>query len=91
MAIGGARCGSSESGCGTFSVVVRTFFATLSGIGQVGGLGLIAEGIFMPTGPESATTSSVLTQASVPAPETQWVLSPTADESSFGVSFSGSF
>ncbi len=100
MAMAGARCGSSESGCGAFSVVLRTVFATLSGIGQVGGVGLIIEGIFMPTSTGKESSSSLLTQTSAlrtpdstraRAAQPQWMLAPTMDESSLGLSVSGSF
>ena len=39
MALGGAKCGSREPSCGTFTVVLRTVFATLSGQAAIAGAG----------------------------------------------------
>ncbi len=83
MAITGAKCGRDEIGCGTFTVVLRTIFATLSGIGQVGGLGVIAEGLFMKTRSDSA--------APPPPPATSVYVSPMADDTALGFTLGGQF
>jgi hypothetical protein len=83
-------------------VVVRTVFATLAGIGQLGGLALMAEGLFLPS-PSNASGSNPydsnrgetahnvqqLRLDSKPSP--QWFFSPVASESSFGLSVAGQF
>ena len=56
MALGDAGCGDSESGCSTPIAIVRTAFAIVSGVGQIGGLFGITEGLLMDTG--SSTTSA---------------------------------
>lgn len=93
LAVTGAGCGSGEVGCGTFAVVLRTVMATLSGVGQLGGLGLLIEGIFVPTeAPERSSATlqqgeiSGRTQAS-----TRWFVSPVASEDTVGFSVSGQF
>lgn len=57
MAIPESGCGRGEQGCDTFPVVIRSVFATLSALGQLGGLGLLAEGLLMNTASESAATA----------------------------------
>lgn len=81
MAVAGAGCGPAESGCNTVGVVIRTIFATLSGVGQVGGIALLAEGLFMRTESRPA-----------PAAASSWTVSPIAgDDGSYGVSIGGQF
>ena len=55
MALGDVGCGDSESGCSTGTVIARTVFAVVSGVGQAGGLFAIVEGLLMDTG---STTSA---------------------------------
>ncbi len=50
MALGDAGCGGSESGCSTPLVIFRTAIAIVSGVGQIGGLFGITEGLLMDTG-----------------------------------------
>lgn len=82
MAIGGAKCGGAETGCNTVSVVIRTVFATLSGIGQVGGIALVAEGLFMRTEARPVRESA----------STTWTVTPVADHAgNLGLSLGGQF
>jgi hypothetical protein len=84
MAVAGAKCGSAESGCGTFTVVVRTFLATLSGLGQLGAVGVLAEGVFMKTQSEPEVRSKSPEQTSV-------YVSPMADDTALGFAVGGQF
>ena len=56
LALADAGCGDDESGCSTFTVVARSTLAVVSGVGQLGGLIAIGEGIFMSTGSPAAPT-----------------------------------
>lgn len=58
LALADAGCGDDESGCSTFTVVARSALAIVSGVGQLGGLFAIGEGIFMSTGSPAAATKS---------------------------------
>ncbi len=49
MALANAGCGDNESGCETVTVVIRSLLATLSGLGQAGGVFLMSEALFLPT------------------------------------------
>lgn len=51
MALTKTGCGDRERGCGTFTVVLRTLFTTLSAVGQVGGLAAIGEALLFPSTP----------------------------------------
>src|SRR5688572_3172368 len=50
LAIAGAKCGDGELGCGTVPLVFRTIFAAVSGVGQLGGLLILGEGLWLRTG-----------------------------------------
>lgn len=56
MALAGAKCGADEAGCGSMLVVVRSVLTTLSGLGQAAGLLVMAEGLFLPSAPDSTAT-----------------------------------
>lgn len=49
MALSKTRCGSAETNCNTFVVVVRTVITSLSLVGQTGGVLAMLEGVFVPT------------------------------------------
>lgn len=92
LALAGAGCGSDEAGgCGTLVVVVRSVFAAFSGIGQLGGLALITEGIFLPTSdaPSSALSASDLQHAESVTP--RFVFSPVASDTTLGFNVAGQF
>jgi hypothetical protein len=92
MAVAGAGCAEREreAGCSTPIVVVRTVLAAIGGIGQLGGLALIAEGLFLPTSAPSAQAPDVLESANDSAPTHVWI-SPTASDDGFGLSVGGAF
>jgi hypothetical protein len=50
LALGDVGCGSRESSCTNATVVARTALAIMSGVGQIGGILALTEGLFMPTG-----------------------------------------
>jgi hypothetical protein len=57
FAIANVGCGSAERSCDTVTLVVRSVLAGISGVGQVGGIGVLLEGLFMPT--RAATAASI--------------------------------
>jgi hypothetical protein len=42
------RCADAESGCNTFTLLLRTLLTTLSAVGQVGGVAIMGEALFFP-------------------------------------------
>jgi hypothetical protein len=49
-AIADGKCGPEEgAGCSTVTVVLRAVLATVSGLTQIGGLGVLTEGVVMKT------------------------------------------
>jgi hypothetical protein len=58
MALGDIGCGPRESHCPKGIIVLRTALAVLSGIGQVGGLAVATEGVFMSSADTAAGASS---------------------------------
>jgi hypothetical protein len=50
MALGDVGCGDEEADCSTGTVITRTVFAVLSGVGQAGGVLAVLEGLLMDTG-----------------------------------------
>jgi len=49
LALGKSGCATDEPDCGTGTLVVRGILLVLDGVAQIGGLGLVGEGIFMKT------------------------------------------
>ncbi len=60
IALGKSGCASDDPDCGA-KVVLRGFFLVLDGFAQLGGLGLIAEGVFMKTDASAAKKASAFT------------------------------
>ena len=54
LALADTGCADSEPNCDTVLVVVRAILTTLDGIGQVGGVGMVIESLFLPTAHSSA-------------------------------------
>jgi hypothetical protein len=48
LAMNDFKCGAGEANCGTPLVVVRGILAGLDGVGQVGGLAIALESLFLP-------------------------------------------
>ena len=49
MALADTGCSDEDPDCSTFTVVLRAILTVMDGVGQVGGLGILAEGAFLPT------------------------------------------
>jgi hypothetical protein len=75
-AIADSGCGDSEgAACTTVTVVLRAVLAGVSGLAQVGGIGVLTEGLLMKTQEQSTPTAQ--------AP--RWYALPTASKSGAGV------
>jgi hypothetical protein len=86
MALTKTRCGSDESSCNTFTVVMRTVITTLSLVGQTGGVLAMLEGAFVPT------SAAAKDAARAPKPATRHVaVVPTPMNSGGGVAVFGEF
>ena len=62
LSLGKTGCPKDEPDCSTVLVVVQAVLSTLTGVGQVGGLAIIGEGLFVPTRSESKSQSSKPTE-----------------------------
>jgi hypothetical protein len=62
LSLGKTGCPDDEPDCSTVLVVVQAVLTTLSGVGQVGGLAVIGEGLFVPTRSDSRSRSSTPTE-----------------------------
>lgn len=62
LSLGKTGCPKDEPDCSTVLVVVQAVLTTLTGVGQVGGLAIIGEGLFVPTRSESKSQSSKPTE-----------------------------
>ncbi len=60
LALGKSGCATDDPGCGA-KVVLRGFFLVIDGLAQIGGLGLIAEGVFMKTDPTAPKKPAAFT------------------------------
>jgi hypothetical protein len=49
MALADTGCADGDPDCSTFMVVTRAILTTMNGIGQVGGLAVVGEALFLPT------------------------------------------
>ena len=49
MALADTGCADDDPGCSTFIVVLRAILTTIDGVGQAGGLAIMAEALFVPT------------------------------------------
>lgn len=58
LALADTGCADSEPNCDTVLVVVRAILTTLDGVGQVGGVGMLIESLFMPTASSTRRASS---------------------------------
>lgn len=75
-AIAGSKCGADEGAdCSTVTVVLRAVLAGISGLAQVGGIGVLTEGVLMKTQEQP--------EPSAQAPK--WYALPTASKSGAGV------
>jgi hypothetical protein len=92
-----AGCGDRERGCGTFDAVLRTTLASISALGQTGGVFLLAEAIFLDTDSRATTAASNNGAPSGGSTETAasaepvFYAAPIADDTTLGVLIGGSF
>jgi hypothetical protein len=80
-ALAQSGCSEDDPECDTAIVVVRGVLYVLDGFAQIGGLGLLGEGIFMTTEAEDEA----------PAPKTSIVVAPVASPEMSGVGVLGTF
>lgn len=82
MAIGESKCGADEgASCSTVTVVLRAILAGVSGLAQVGGIGVLTEGVVMTTKEAPPAKAGV----------SGWYALPTASKSSAGIQVGASF
>ncbi len=60
IALGQSGCATDDPDCGA-KVVLRGFFLVLDGLAQIGGLGLIAEGVLVKTDPSAPAKAAAFT------------------------------
>ena len=82
ISLGNVTCGPEEPSCDGLDLAFRTGFAVLSGLGQIAGLALIAEGIFLPTAPAAKAAVNE-------GPRIGWV--PVFEPAGGGVRLFGTF
>ena len=87
MALAKSGCPASEPDCSLFWVVLRAVLTTVDGIGQAGGLALLAEAAFVPTAPSDSAS------AGSPPAEAKLELTPVpfVSEDGAGIGFVGRF
>lgn len=62
LALRDVGCADAESSCNTFTVVLRTALGVVSGVGQIGGIFAMTEGIFLDTAGGAARSASSTSQ-----------------------------
>jgi hypothetical protein len=80
LALGKSGCATDDPDCGA-KVVFRGILLVIDGLAQLGGLGLIAEGVFMKTDPSAPKKAAAFT----------WRPTPLVTGNVTGVGFVGSF
>lgn len=81
LAIGQSGCGPDEgASCSTVTVVLRALLAGIAGVAQVGGLGVLTEGVVMKTRDSAPVARSH-----------QWYALPTATKSGAGLCVGATF
>jgi hypothetical protein len=96
LALTRVSCGDNESSCDTVNLVIRSVFAGVSGIVQLGGIGVLVEALFMRTRPVASAVfeSSPETVASAtnrPLGVQLTYASPSLFADGVGVSLGGRF
>jgi hypothetical protein len=89
MSLAETGCPETTPDCSTFWMVVGVILKTFDGIGQAGGLLIMAEGLFLPTvepKPSAAQSTRVLA-----SPEPRVTIVPTAVPGGLGVGVAGLF
>ena len=65
LALGKSGCATDDPDCGA-KVVLRGFFLVIDGLAQIGGLGLIAEGVLVRTDPTAPKKAAAFTIRPMP-------------------------
>ena len=89
MSLAETGCPETTPDCSTFWMVVGIILKTFDGIGQAGGLLVMAEGLFLPT--VEPKPSLALTTRVPPAPEPRLTVLPTPLPGGLGVGVVGLF
>ncbi len=82
MSLAETGCPDDEPDCSIVIVVLQAVMTTLSGVGQVGGLGVMAEGVFVQTKERRAASEPATFSAEV---------QPVVDEDHIGLGVVGRF
>ena len=95
IALGDVGCGPEEGDCDTVTVVARTIVASLSALGQAGGLALMVEGLFLPTSPSQRASAGRRERRPIDtagsARDGDWYAAPFSSRDGFGLLFGGTF
>jgi hypothetical protein len=82
MALAQTGCPDTEPDCNIVELILRATLTTMSGVGQIGGLGIIGEGLFVPTRDARAASKPLELRAS---------LQPVVGRDTLGLGVIGSF
>lgn len=85
LALAETGCARDDPGCGTFGVVLRAVLTTIDGVGQIGGVGVMLESLFLTTRPPAAPRPPRDARA------VEWRALPVAGEGSVGFAVLGRF
>ena len=88
MALADTGCADNDPGCSGFTVAIRAILTVMDGVGQIGGLLLVGEGLFLPS--SGAAAPRPRKKAAVFRP-TQVRPTPMVGRHSVGLGLSGRF
>lgn len=93
LALADTGCGSKERDCETAVVVFRTVVTVISGVGQLGGLLVLAEGLFVGSGaPAAPARPAAAARDGRDWAGIDWAPTPVAmPDGSLGIGISGRF
>ncbi len=92
MALADTGCAADQPGCSKALIVARAIITAIDGLGQVGGLGIAAEGIFLTTQDEApAPKPSAPKRPASPEPEKIFMLPVPVGQSGVGLGMIGVF
>lgn len=92
MAIANNGCPDDEPDCSTAWVVVRGILTAIDGLGQLGGLGIALEGLFVPTAPAAAAPKPRPEPSPAPPRQLFWTPGPmTVGSHGVGLGVVGAF
>jgi hypothetical protein len=91
MALAKTGCADRETSCTPFTVVLRTILTTLSAVGQVGGVAVMAEGLFLPSGPRDGQRSAGRARGDRAGFDSVAVVPLATEDGNIGLLLSGEF